>query len=183
MRFHLCWRIRSTGCLWSTPWQGTPFTFSPTREFSSSWSFLWVTVAWQPLKILPLQLGSCAITDYQLHSFLCGQISEMPKPSFLRQSIGELNIGTFQNIAVVRADTPLYTALRIFVEQRVSALPVVDDKGVQLIRLLSEWICCVFVLTLPLCCRPGGGHLFQIWRDRKFFAMKFGSRGLRCQNL
>lgn len=55
----------------------------------------------------------------------------MPKPSFLNQTIGELNIGTFQNIAVVRADTPLYTSLGIFVEQRVSALPVVDDKGIR----------------------------------------------------
>uniref|UniRef100_A0A673CQW8 5'-AMP-activated protein kinase subunit gamma-1 n=1 Tax=Sphaeramia orbicularis TaxID=375764 RepID=A0A673CQW8_9TELE len=53
----------------------------------------------------------------------------MPKPKFLRETLEELNIGTFQNIAVVRADTPLYTALGIFVEQRVSALPVVDDKG------------------------------------------------------
>lgn len=53
----------------------------------------------------------------------------MPKPSFLKQTLEELNIGTFRNIAVVRADTPLYTALGIFVEQRVSALPVVDDKG------------------------------------------------------
>lgn len=53
----------------------------------------------------------------------------MPKPSFLSQTLEELNIGTFKNIAVVRSDTPLYTALGIFVEQRVSALPVVDDKG------------------------------------------------------
>lgn len=59
------------------------------------------------------------------------QISEMPKPSFLNQTLEELNIGTFRNIAVVRADTPLYTALGIFVEQRVSALPVVDDKGTE----------------------------------------------------
>uniref|UniRef100_A0A8C6NS09 5'-AMP-activated protein kinase subunit gamma-1 n=1 Tax=Nothobranchius furzeri TaxID=105023 RepID=A0A8C6NS09_NOTFU len=54
---------------------------------------------------------------------------EMPKPSFLSQTLEELNIGTFRSIAVVHADTPLYTALGIFVEQRVSALPVVDDKG------------------------------------------------------
>lgn len=78
------------------------------------------------------------ITDLEFQSVLCFynppfQISEMPKPSFLSQSIGELNIGTFQNIAVVRADTPLYTALGIFVEQRVSALPVVDDRGIKLI--------------------------------------------------
>ena len=59
----------------------------------------------------------------------CFQISEMPKPAFLGRTLEELGIGTFQNIAVVRADTPLYTALGIFVEQRVSALPVVDDNG------------------------------------------------------
>ncbi|KAK0148662.1 5'-AMP-activated protein kinase subunit gamma-1 [Merluccius polli] len=63
------------------------------------------------------------------HSPLSSLISEMPIPAFLDKTLEELNIGTFQNIAVVRADTPLYTALGIFVEQRVSALPVVDDKG------------------------------------------------------
>lgn len=87
----------------------------------------------------------------------------MPKPSFLSQSIGELNIGTFQNIAVVRADTPIYTALGIFVEQRISALPVVDDKGVKLIQLLSERdFLCFCANALPLCCRPSGGHLLKI---------------------
>lgn len=74
----------------------------------------------------------------------------MPKPSFLSQSIGELNIGTFQNIAVVRADTPLYTALGIFVEQRVSALPVVDDRGIKHGCFLQE-ISRVFMLTRCLC--------------------------------
>lgn len=118
-------------------------------------------------------MGNCVITDFKFHSCLYGQISEMPKPSFLSQRIGKLNIGTFQNIAVVRADTPLYTALGIFVEQRVSALPVVDDKGVKLIRLLSEpGFPCFCANTPPLCCRPSGGHLLKIWCDRKFFALK-----------
>uniref|UniRef100_A0A3Q3XCW9 5'-AMP-activated protein kinase subunit gamma-1 n=1 Tax=Mola mola TaxID=94237 RepID=A0A3Q3XCW9_MOLML len=70
------------------------------------------------------------LTHKRILKFLKLFISEMPKPSFLNQTIEELNIGTFKNIAVVRADTPLYTALGIFVEQRVSALPVVDDKGI-----------------------------------------------------
>uniref|UniRef100_A0A8C9ZJW8 5'-AMP-activated protein kinase subunit gamma-1 n=1 Tax=Sander lucioperca TaxID=283035 RepID=A0A8C9ZJW8_SANLU len=69
------------------------------------------------------------LTHKRILKFLKLFISEMPKPSFLRQTLEDLNIGTFQNIAVVRTDTPLYTALGIFVEQRVSALPVVDDKG------------------------------------------------------
>lgn len=97
----------------------------------------------------------------------------MPKPSFLSQSIGELNIGTFQNIAVVRADTPLYTALGIFVEQRVSALPVVDDRGIKHVWLLSSRdFPCFRANTLPLSCRPSGGHLLKVWRDCKFFALK-----------
>uniref|UniRef100_A0A7N6BWX8 5'-AMP-activated protein kinase subunit gamma-1 n=1 Tax=Anabas testudineus TaxID=64144 RepID=A0A7N6BWX8_ANATE len=69
------------------------------------------------------------LTHKRILKFLKLFISEMPKPSFLRLTLEKLNIGTFKNIAVVRADTPLYTALGIFVEQRVSALPVVDDKG------------------------------------------------------
>lgn len=85
----------------------------------------------------PLPMSGCVLAACERPSFLRAQISEMPKPSFLSQSIGELNIGTFQHIAVVRADTPLYTALGIFVEQRVSALPVVDDRGVALAPQLS----------------------------------------------
>ncbi|XP_051752420.1 5'-AMP-activated protein kinase subunit gamma-1 isoform X3 [Ctenopharyngodon idella] len=60
---------------------------------------------------------------------ILSQISEIPKPAFLSKTLEELNIGTFHNIAVVHADTPLYSALGIFVDQRVSALPVVDENG------------------------------------------------------
>uniref|UniRef100_A0A8C8I131 5'-AMP-activated protein kinase subunit gamma-1 n=1 Tax=Oncorhynchus tshawytscha TaxID=74940 RepID=A0A8C8I131_ONCTS len=69
------------------------------------------------------------VTTYISVTLCYSQISEMPKPAFLGQTLEELGIGTFHKIAVVRSDTPLYTALGIFVEQRVSALPVVDDNG------------------------------------------------------
>ncbi|XP_058259186.1 5'-AMP-activated protein kinase subunit gamma-1 isoform X1 [Hemibagrus wyckioides] len=69
------------------------------------------------------------LTHKRILKFLKLFISEMPKPAFLSKSLEELNIGTFQNIAKVHTDTPLYTALGIFVDQRVSALPVVDDNG------------------------------------------------------
>lgn len=94
----------------------------------------------------------------------------MPKPLFLNQTLEELNIGTFRNIAVVRADTPLYTALGIFVEQRVSALPVVDDKG---ILDLFKWLLvkmffwktfcsfCVFADGPPSC--PPLGRVVDIY--------------------
>ena len=57
------------------------------------------------------------------------QITEFPKPEFMSKSLEELQIGTYANIAMVRTTTPVYVALGIFVQHRVSALPVVDEKG------------------------------------------------------
>ncbi|NWX94356.1 AAKG1 kinase, partial [Nothoprocta ornata] len=57
------------------------------------------------------------------------QITEVPKPEFMAKTLEELQIGTYSNIAVVRTSTPIYVALGIFVQHRVSALPVVDDSG------------------------------------------------------
>lgn len=50
-------------------------------------------------------------------------------PSFLTKSLKELNIGTYDKIAVIKHSTPLIEALNIMVERRVSALPVVDEKN------------------------------------------------------
>lgn len=52
----------------------------------------------------------------------------------MSKSLEELQIGTYANIAVVRTTTPVYVALGIFVQHRVSALPVVDEKGERLSR-------------------------------------------------
>lgn len=57
------------------------------------------------------------------------QMCEMPKPAFMKQTLGELGIGTYRDIAFIHPDTPIIKALNIFVERRVSALPVVDETG------------------------------------------------------
>eukprot|EP00062_Callorhinchus_milii_P023202 gi/632981792/ref/XP_007907784.1/ PREDICTED: 5'-AMP-activated protein kinase subunit gamma-1 isoform X1 [Callorhinchus milii] len=69
------------------------------------------------------------LTHKRILKFLKLFISEMPKPNFMSKSLEELNIGTYKNIAVVKKNTPIYVALGIFVEKRVSALPVVDESG------------------------------------------------------
>jgi len=53
----------------------------------------------------------------------------MPKAAFMRQSLEELGIGTYSNIAFIHPDTPIIKALGMFVDRRVSALPVVDVTG------------------------------------------------------
>lgn len=63
----------------------------------------------------------------------CFQMCEMPKPAFMKQTLRELGIGTYRDIAFIHPDTPIIKALNIFVERRVSALPVVDDSGRNLI--------------------------------------------------
>ncbi|XP_064185529.1 5'-AMP-activated protein kinase subunit gamma-1-like isoform X3 [Anguilla rostrata] len=55
--------------------------------------------------------------------------SAIPKPRFLQKKIGDVGIGTFKNIAMVQETATLYDALSIFVERRVSALPVVNKEG------------------------------------------------------
>ncbi|KAJ6634314.1 hypothetical protein lerEdw1_014084 [Lerista edwardsae] len=53
----------------------------------------------------------------------------LPKPRFLRKTILELGIGTFRDVAMVLESAPVYTALEIFVDRRVSALPVINERG------------------------------------------------------
>ncbi|XP_034720659.1 5'-AMP-activated protein kinase subunit gamma-1 isoform X2 [Etheostoma cragini] len=63
---------------------------------------------------------------------------KVPKPPFIGRPIQELGIGTFRNIATVQQTASLYEALSIFVERRVSALPVVDEQG-KVVSLYSRF--------------------------------------------
>ncbi|KAL6489774.1 hypothetical protein MHYP_G00001190 [Metynnis hypsauchen] len=69
------------------------------------------------------------LTHKRILKFLQLFVCEMPKPAFMKQTLGELGIGTYSNIAFIHPDTPIIKALNIFVERRVSALPVVDVTG------------------------------------------------------
>ncbi|XP_056286994.1 5'-AMP-activated protein kinase subunit gamma-1 isoform X1 [Pseudoliparis swirei] len=66
------------------------------------------------------------------------QKTKVPAPAFIGRQIQELGIGTFRNIATVRQTATLYEALAIFVERRVSALPVVDEQG-KVVSLYSRF--------------------------------------------
>uniref|UniRef100_A0A3Q3FWT0 Protein kinase, AMP-activated, gamma 2 non-catalytic subunit b n=1 Tax=Labrus bergylta TaxID=56723 RepID=A0A3Q3FWT0_9LABR len=69
------------------------------------------------------------LTHKRILKFLQLFMCEMPKPAFMKQTLGELGIGTYKDIAFIHPDTPIIKALNIFVEKRVSALPVVDESG------------------------------------------------------
>ncbi|XP_039646905.1 5'-AMP-activated protein kinase subunit gamma-2-like, partial [Perca fluviatilis] len=69
------------------------------------------------------------LTHKRILKFLQLFVCEMPMPAFMKQSLEDLSVGTYANIAYIHPDTPLITALSVFTHRRVSALPVVDHNG------------------------------------------------------
>lgn len=48
----------------------------------------------------------------------------------MNYTLRQLNIGTYNNIATISQETPVISALNVFLHRRVSALPIVDASGV-----------------------------------------------------
>ncbi|XP_006891950.1 PREDICTED: 5'-AMP-activated protein kinase subunit gamma-3 isoform X3 [Elephantulus edwardii] len=78
------------------------------------------------------------LTHKRLLKFLHIFGALLPQPSFLSRTIQDLGIGTFRDLAVVLETAPVLTALDIFVDRRVSALPVVNESG-QVVGLYSRF--------------------------------------------
>uniref|UniRef100_G3TG30 Protein kinase AMP-activated non-catalytic subunit gamma 3 n=2 Tax=Loxodonta africana TaxID=9785 RepID=G3TG30_LOXAF len=78
------------------------------------------------------------LTHKRLLKFLHIFGTLLPPPSFLSRTIQDLGIGTFRDLAVVLETAPLLTALDIFVDRRVSALPVINESG-QVVGLYSRF--------------------------------------------
>ncbi|KAI8515871.1 5'-AMP-activated protein kinase subunit gamma-2 [Branchiostoma belcheri] len=69
------------------------------------------------------------LTHKRILKFLWLYLKDIPKPDYMNNTLEELGIGTYSNIATASPETHLIHALHIFVERRVSALPVVDSDG------------------------------------------------------
>ncbi|XP_032241441.1 5'-AMP-activated protein kinase subunit gamma-1 isoform X3 [Nematostella vectensis] len=70
------------------------------------------------------------ITHKRILKFLFAYMQELKMPDFMYKTLEDLGIGTYKCVATVSPSTPLIRVLHMFSEKRVSALPVVDDKGV-----------------------------------------------------
>ncbi|CEF68567.1 IP17340p [Strongyloides ratti] len=69
------------------------------------------------------------LTHKRLIKFLNLYLNDLPKPTFMDKTPKELGIGCWENVISISINTPLVEALKIFLEKRVSALPLVDDDG------------------------------------------------------
>ncbi|XP_072769609.1 5'-AMP-activated protein kinase subunit gamma-2-like isoform X4 [Nerophis lumbriciformis] len=78
------------------------------------------------------------LTHKRILKFLQLFVCEMPMPGFMKKTLEELHVGTYDNIAFIHPDTPLITALSVFTHRRVSALPVVNHHG-QVVDIYSKF--------------------------------------------
>ncbi|XP_007233764.2 5'-AMP-activated protein kinase subunit gamma-1 isoform X2 [Astyanax mexicanus] len=78
------------------------------------------------------------LTHKRILKFLYIFGASYPKPCFLQKKVQDAGVGTFRDIATVQQTATVYDALSIFVERRVSALPVVDEDG-KVVALYSRF--------------------------------------------
>lgn len=69
------------------------------------------------------------LTHKRILRFLYIYINELPKPGYMRQSLEELSIGTYENLVKATPKTPIIKALNLFVDHHISALPICDAEG------------------------------------------------------
>ncbi|VDM16229.1 unnamed protein product [Hydatigera taeniaeformis] len=83
------------------------------------------------LPILDPQTGNPLhiLTHKRLLKYLHFNMPKLPMPTFMMEQLQNLPIGTMQNVVCVGTDWPLHRVLTVFVENRVSALPVIDENG------------------------------------------------------
>ncbi|KAJ5246609.1 5'-AMP-activated protein kinase subunit gamma [Penicillium chermesinum] len=67
------------------------------------------------------------ITQYRILKFVAVNV---PDTQMLRRPLGELLIGTYENIATASMDTPVIDVIHILVERSISSVPILNSEGV-----------------------------------------------------
>ncbi|XP_031565702.1 5'-AMP-activated protein kinase subunit gamma-1-like isoform X2 [Actinia tenebrosa] len=70
------------------------------------------------------------VTHKRILKFLFSYMKALQMPDYMKSSLKDIGIGTYKNVSTVKPNTPLITAIQMFAEKRVSALPVIDENGV-----------------------------------------------------
>ncbi|KER33967.1 hypothetical protein T265_12465 [Opisthorchis viverrini] len=69
------------------------------------------------------------LTHKRVLKYLYIHLNQLPSPSFMSKKLRDLKLGTTDGVITVNQDCPLHRTLQLFIEHRVSALPVVDSNG------------------------------------------------------
>ncbi|EFO84372.1 hypothetical protein CRE_19909 [Caenorhabditis remanei] len=83
------------------------------------------------LPVLDRKTGNITyiLTHKRIMKFLSLYMRDLPRPSFMSCTPRELGIGAWGDILCCHIDTPIHDALELFLKNRVSALPLIDENG------------------------------------------------------
>eukprot|EP01103_Thecamoeba_quadrilineata_P005136 TRINITY_DN14974_c0_g1_i1.p1 TRINITY_DN14974_c0_g1~~TRINITY_DN14974_c0_g1_i1.p1 ORF type:complete len:391 (+),score=68.25 TRINITY_DN14974_c0_g1_i1:81-1175(+) len=76
------------------------------------------------------------ISHYRILKFLMNNVPKKNR-SFLKTKLGDLKIGTAEDVLTVHSDTSLITILDHMLEKKISAIPIVDIDG-NLVEIFSK---------------------------------------------
>ncbi|KAJ5690102.1 5'-AMP-activated protein kinase subunit gamma [Penicillium macrosclerotiorum] len=68
------------------------------------------------------------ITQYRILKFVAVNV---PDTQMLRRPLGELLLGTYENIATASMDTPVIDVIHILVERSISSVPILNSEGMR----------------------------------------------------
>ncbi|KAL2865181.1 AMP-activated serine/threonine-protein kinase regulatory subunit SNF4 [Aspergillus lucknowensis] len=67
------------------------------------------------------------ITQYRILKFVAVNVNDTQK---LRKPLGEIRLGSYDNIATASMDTPVIDVIHILVERSISSVPIINSEGV-----------------------------------------------------
>ncbi|KAB8257914.1 nuclear protein SNF4 [Aspergillus pseudonomiae] len=67
------------------------------------------------------------VTQYRILKFVAVNVSDTQK---LRRPLGEILLGSYDNVATASMDTPVIDVIHILVERSISSVPIVNSEGV-----------------------------------------------------
>ncbi|KAK6822274.1 hypothetical protein RU639_006629 [Aspergillus parasiticus] len=67
------------------------------------------------------------VTQYRILKFVAVNVSDTQK---LRRPLGEILLGSYENVATASMDTPVIDVIHILVERSISSVPIVNSEGV-----------------------------------------------------
>ena len=74
------------------------------------------------------------ITQYRILKFVAVNV---PDTQQLRRPLGELLLGSYDNVATASLDTPVIDVIHILVERSISSVPIVNSEGEKLSNFVA----------------------------------------------
>jgi 5'-AMP-activated protein kinase regulatory gamma subunit len=79
------------------------------------------------------------LTHKRILRFLYLYLEQLPRPSFMHESVQQLGVGTYNDLQYVHPETPLVECLAKLTSRHMSAVPVVERDTLQVVDIYARF--------------------------------------------